>query len=100
MITHIVFWKLKPEAEGASAAENGKKIVALFDSLRDKVPGLESIESGVNFNRDKKGWDVGLVTHFRTREDLDFYQNFPAHVAIKEFIGKVSVKRTALDYEF
>lgn len=99
MITHIVFWKLKPKAEGASAAENAEKIVSRFNALRGKVPGLESIESGVDFNRSAAAWDLGLVTRFRTREDLDFYQSFPAHVEIKDFIGKVSSKRAVLDYE-
>ena len=40
MIKHIVLWKLKEEAEGASAAENGKKIVKLFKTLEGNVPGL------------------------------------------------------------
>lgn len=99
MIKHIVLWKLKKEAEGASADENGKKIVELFKTLDGKVPGLLSIESGVDFNRSAAAWDVGLVTAFATREDLDFYQDFPAHVAIKQFIGKVSTDRSVIDYE-
>ncbi len=99
MIKHIVLWKLKTEAEGASAAENGKKIVEMFKTLDGKVPGLLSIESGIDFNRSAAAWDVGLVTAFATRKDLDFYQDFPAHVAIKQFIGKVSSDRSVIDYE-
>lgn len=99
MIKHIVLWKLKEEAEGASAAENGKKIVKLFKTLEGNVPGLVSIESGVDFNHSAAAWDIGLVTAFTSKEDLDFYQDFPAHVAIKQFIGKVSTDRAVIDYE-
>ncbi|MFA6836892.1 MAG: Dabb family protein [Fibrobacteraceae bacterium] len=99
MIKHIVLWKLKPEAENASAEENGKKIVALFKTLEGKVPGLVSIESGMDFNRSPAAWDIGLVTSFKNKADLNFYQDFPAHVAIKQFIGKVSSERCVLDYE-
>lgn len=99
MIKHIVIWKLKSEAEGASAEENGKKIVGLFKTLDGKVPGLVSIESGVDFNRSAAAWDLGLVTSFNSKADLDFYQDFPAHVEIKKFIGKVSTDRAVIDYE-
>ena len=43
MIRHIVFWKLKAEAEGASAKENGQKMVDAFHALEGKIPGLVSI---------------------------------------------------------
>ena len=33
MIRHIVFWKLKAEAEGATAKENGQKMVDAFHAL-------------------------------------------------------------------
>ena len=47
MIKHIVLWKLKAEAEGATAAENGKKIVEKFKALEGKVPGLVRIRCGL-----------------------------------------------------
>ena len=99
MIKHIVLWKLKAEAEGATAAENGKKIVEKFKALEGKVPGLVSIESGVAFNRSAAAWDVGLLTSFNTKADLDFYQDFPAHVEIKHFMAKVASDRCVIDYE-
>ena len=99
MIKHIVLWKLKPEAEGKTAEQNAQEIVARFKTLEGKVTGLLSIESGIDFNRSPAAWDVGLVTAFPTKADLDFYQDFPAHVAIKQFIGKVSSERCVIDYE-
>ena len=65
MIRHIVFWKLKSEAEGATAKENGQKMVDAFHALAGKIPGLLSIESGLNFNKAELGngdveYDIAL----------------------------------------
>ena len=85
MIRHIVFWKLKKEAEGASAKENGQKMVDAFHALAGKIPGLLSIESGLNFNKAELGngdveYDIALDTTFHTKAALDIYQNHPLDV--------------------
>ena len=95
MIRHIVFWKLKAEAEGATAKENGQKMVDAFHALAGKIPGLLSIESGLNFNKAETGngdieYDVAL----------DIYQNPPEHLAIVSFVKKVVTERRAVDFEF
>ena len=39
MVRHIVWWTLKPEAEGRTAAENAKLIKQRLEALRaDSVP--------------------------------------------------------------
>ncbi|MCL4100972.1 Stress responsive A/B Barrel Domain [Fibrobacter sp. UWH9] len=105
MIRHIVWWKLKAEAEGATAKENGEKLVAAFHALEGKIPGLVSIESGLNFNKSELGngdieYDIALDTTFRTKEALDFYQGHPDHQAIVGFVKKVVVERRAVDFEY
>ena len=105
MIRHIVFWKLKNEAEGATAQINGQKMVDAFHALEGKIPGLVSIESGLNFNKDNLGngdieYDVALDTTFHTKAALDFYQNHPEHQAIVGFVKKVVTERRAVDFEF
>ncbi len=99
MIKHIVFWKLKTEAEGATAAENAKKLDFLFKGLKEKVPELVSIESGKNFNPSEAAWDYALYTAFQTREDLDRYQVHPEHLKVGEFLRKVVSGRCVVDYE-
>ncbi|MCF0224299.1 MAG: Dabb family protein [Fibrobacter sp.] len=105
MIRHIVYWKLKAEAEGNTAKVNGQKMVDAFHALEGKIPGLVSIESGLNFNKGELGnsdveFDIALDTTFRTREALDFYQNHPDHQAIVSFVKKVVSERRAVDFEF
>lgn len=105
MIRHIVLWKLKNNAEGASAKENGQKMVDAFHALEGKIPGLLSIESGLNFGKANIGnddieYDVALDTTFRTKVALDNYQKNPDHQAIVSFVKKVVVERRAVDFEF
>ena len=93
------------EAEGATAKENGQKMVDAFHALEGKIPGLVSIESGLNFGKAELGngdveYDIALNTTFRTKEALDFYQGHPEHQAIVSFVKKVVTERRAVDFEF
>ena len=98
MIRHIVFWKMKENAEGASGQENAQKMVEKFFSLKGQIEGLVSIEAGVDFNKSDAAYDIALVTTFNTVEDLNFYQTHPKHVAIVEFVRKVVEDRRVVDY--
>jgi hypothetical protein len=98
MVKHIVIWKLKDEAEGATKAENLKKIKAGLEALKGKVPMLKHIEVGINFEQ-SAGCDVALYSEFATKADLEAYQVHPDHVAIASFIRSVVAARTVADYE-
>lgn len=105
MIRHIVCWKLKPEAAGATAAINGQKLVDAFHALSGKIPGLVSIESGLNFNKAELGngdveYDIALDTTFRTKAALEAYQVHPEHQAIVSFVKQVVTERRAVDFEY
>ena len=70
MIRHLVFWKLKETANNASKQENAEKLIEMFQSLKDKIPELIEIESGLNFNDSPAAWDFALNTVFYTKEEL------------------------------
>lgn len=99
MIKHLVFWKLKKDAEGVSAEENAKKLNILFKNLEGKIPGLLTIEAGSNFNSSDAAWDYALYTSFQTKEDLHIYQVHPEHVQVGEFLKKVVSDRSVVDFE-
>ena len=44
-------------------------------------------------------FDVALYSAFKTKEDLASYDANPEHAKVKRFIGAVSEKREAVDYE-
>lgn len=99
MIKHIVFWKLKDQAEGADRAANARKMKALLDSCANVVPGIIKFEAALAQPGLEATYDVVLYSEFADRAALDAYQEHPSHVAIKPFIGAVREARQCMDYE-
>lgn len=98
MIRHIVMWKLKDHAEGASRADNLVKVKALLESVKDCVPGIVEFEVGVATPGMEATFDVVLNSLFESQDTLDAYQGHPTHVAIKPFMSAVRASRECMDY--
>jgi hypothetical protein len=99
MIKHIVLWKLKDFAEGATKQENAVKIKMMLENMRGKIPGMLTLEVGLNFEGSDSASDISLYTEFESRETLDAYQIHPDHKKVKEFIPSLRTERRVIDYE-
>lgn len=99
MIKHIVLWKLKNSAEGATKEENIKKMKAGLEGLKAKVPGIRHLEVGINMVSSDAAYDVALYSEFVGEKDLDSYQKHPEHLKIADFIGKIRESRVVIDYK-
>ncbi len=99
MIKHIIMWKLYEEAEGFSKDENALRIREVLEELPEKIPQIIKLEVGINMFDSSHAYDVVLYSEFASQEDLQIYQNHPAHVALKDFIKNLRSKRHAVDYE-
>lgn len=99
MIKHIVFWKLKEEANGLNKSENALAIKQKLEDLQGKIEGLIKIEVGVDFLGSTESADLVLYSEFVSKEALDFYQQHPLHKAIMPFIGEARSERRVVDYE-
>lgn len=99
MLKHIVMWKLKDEAEGASKAVNARKMKAMLDACAVLVPGILKLEVAVAQPGLEATYDVVLYSEFSSREALDAYQAHPQHVALKPFFSAVREARACMDYE-
>ncbi len=99
MITHIVMWKLREEAEGRGKDENFGIIREKLEALLSVIPELKSIHVYRNINPTDKNSDVVLVTTFDSLEDLNVYATHPEHVKAGEFIASVVSARSAIDYQ-
>ena len=97
MIKHIVMFKLKGQAEGATKGENAARMKTLLEACA-VIPGLRSLEVGLDAAIDATPWDVVLVTEFVDRAALDAYQDHPIHQVAKAFIAKVREQRAVVDY--
>lgn len=99
MITHIVMWQLKAEAEGKTKAENAVIIKNHLEGLKGLVPELRSIEAGINLPDAPAGnYDVCLRCTFDSMEDLAAYQTNEIHQKVAAYIVKVSSSRACVDY--
>jgi hypothetical protein len=99
MLKHIVMWKLKDSAEGASKNENALKMKRQLEGLKDSIKQIRSIEVGINTGDAAGSYDVVLYAEFDNLEDLKLYQNHPEHLKVGDFVGKVRLDRKAVDYE-
>lgn len=99
MIKHIVMWRLKDSAAGASREENAKKLKQSLEDLKDKIGDIKSLEVGINFNSSPAAFDVVLYSEFADRDGLDAYQNHPEHLKIVDFVGEIRTDRAVVDYE-
>lgn len=91
MVKHIVLWRLKNKADVARIRQE-------LESMRGKVPGLMSLEVGLNF-AENSPVDIGLYTEFKDRAALEAYADHPVHVPVKQSVGPLVADRWVLDYE-
>jgi Stress responsive A/B Barrel Domain len=99
VLRHIVMWKLKETAEGASRAENAQKLKAKLESCRSIVKGQGHFEVGTAQPGFDATYDVVLVSDFDDQTALVAYQQHPKHLALKDFVAAVREDRQCVDYE-
>ena len=99
MIKHLVLWTLKDYAEGASKQENARKVKAMLEDMRGRIPGILKLEVGLNVEPSDSASDISLYTEFESREALHAYQIHPDHMKVKDFLPLVRTERRVIDYE-
>jgi len=99
MIRHIIVLKLKDQAEGRLKADNAVLLKRELESLPSTIKEIRKFEVGINFNTGEDSYDMGLVSEFATRNDLDIYQNHPEHQRVAGIVRGVCESRVVVDYE-
>ena len=98
MIKHLVFWRLKDSAHGNSKRENALEIQRLLSGLHGKIPGLLTIEVGLDLSQTPNSSDVALYSEFESEAALLAYQSHPLHQAIVPFVAEAAAERRVVDY--
>jgi hypothetical protein len=99
MVKHIVCFKLKDHAEGATKAENARMLKARIEAMRGAIPGMLELEVGLNFEPSDAAYDLVLFATFASRAALDAYQQHPAHLAVVDVLRRVRDQRIVVDWE-
>ncbi len=99
MIKHIVLFKMKSFATESERKEILAGLKNELEALMDRVPGLLSIEAGININPAEE-YDLALTTTFNNMDDLAAYAIHPDHKAVGAKIRAVLDKRGCVDYQY
>ncbi len=92
MVKHIVMWKLRDKRDAS-------QIKARLDALAGRIPGLLSIEVGIDFLESEASADLVLVAKLEDRDALAAYQLHPEHQAVVPLVKAAATARTVVDYD-
>jgi hypothetical protein len=98
MLKHIVMFRLKEFAEDADRTTNTDQLKAMLLALPAQISQVLDLQASTNIVLASAEYDLVLDSSFQTQEDLDDYQTHPAHLRVREFIGKVVENRYVVDY--
>lgn len=98
MIRHIVMWKFKETAEGASKEENLCKVKQRLEALTETIAFIRRMEVHLNENPNPQNYDAVLISEFDSLADLAAYTSHPAHQEISAFVAKCRERRASTDY--
>lgn len=95
MLLHLVLFhfkeEAKPQLDEALRRLNG--MVGAVEVIRDLKAGKDVVHSGRSF-------DLGLAVTLDDVATLGVYNDHPAHVPVKEFLGPLYDQVVAVDFEF
>lgn len=99
MIRHIVMWKLKENAAGATKKKNAEKLKLILEGLRTNIDEIKAVEVGIQINEDHDdSMDVVLTCDFETELDFQMYTRNAHHKKAVNFIDEVADERYFVDY--
>jgi hypothetical protein len=99
MINHVVLFKLKDYSEVEKPLVLAE-MKSLLEGLKGKIDELKYIEVGVNYELNSESFDMVLISHFDTIEDLDKYRVHPEHQKVVKRFAETTQDRAAVDFEF
>ena len=100
MIRHIVMWKLKEHAGGATKAKNAEKLKLILEGLRTTIDEMKAVAVGIQISDPgNESFDVVLISDFETDLDFKMYTRHPQHKKAIDFIEKVAEQRVFVDYQ-
>jgi stress responsive alpha/beta barrel protein len=96
-IRHVVSWKLAT-TDQAARAQHAAEIKHRLESLPAVIPHLRALQVGINM-LPENDFDVVLISDFDNVDDIQTYQEHPAHLEVAAFIRSVVAARASVDFE-
>ena len=88
-VRHVVVFRYKPDA----SPEKIQQVTAALTALKDKIPGILSMEHGVNNSPEKlnQGFTHVFQVTFTNAAARDAYLPHPAHKAFGTLLGSLGI---------
>jgi hypothetical protein len=100
MINHTVLFKLiEFENEDQKAVVRSKIRKSLL-ALKEKIKVLKYIQIGENYEIISSSYDICLIAHFETINDLDIYLAHPEHIKVAGLIEANTIDIADINFEF
>jgi hypothetical protein len=99
MIKHIVMWNVQGETP-EEKRRTAQLIKEKFEGLRGEIPGLLTLEIGIDSSRISYACDVVLYSEFKDLDALTKYADHAAHQRVKSELDGLRIARHQVDYEF
>ena len=90
MVNNYVVLKFTEEC---SKEEKTKEMKIMLESLKDKIPVINTLEVNINDQRESNNHDILLFVQTETFEKLKVYSIHPEHEKAIEYFNTVSAGR-------
>lgn len=98
MIVHIVMFRLKTSFNSSEKTEHLLTLKQKLNKLKDSIPEVLHLETGVNISKSPAAYDLVLTTHFDDEDNLDNYRKHPEHKAVLDYIKEIKQDIIVVDY--
>ena len=94
MITHVVFFKFKPETTSAEI----QRLADGLGGLPQQIEEIREFRFGADVIRSERSYDFCLVSSFDDLDALQRYQVHPGHQEVVAHVKKISSSVVAVDF--
>ena len=94
MITHVVLFRF---ADRSSA--HLSHCQSLLEGLAPKIKVIRHLETGLNVVPSARAYDLCLIAHFDSLDDLAVYRDHPDHVKVATYLRSAADSIGSVDYE-
>ena len=99
MVKHIVMLRMKDVFSSEEKKEKALLLKQELDLLPSKIDEIVFYEVGLNVVDSPSAYDLVLISHFETFEDLDAYRVHPDHKKVVALIKELAKESAVVDYK-
>ncbi|MBE3558521.1 MAG: Dabb family protein [Ktedonobacteraceae bacterium] len=93
MIIHVLLLEPKPE----TTREEMLAVLERVKALKEKIPGIVSLQAGENLNQFHQGYRYGFLMTFVDEAALKAYSPHPEHKAVSADLRRLSARLLNFD---